>query len=172
MQHNSHSVITRNEKETAYIGETLGKIIEPPMVIALKGSLGAGKTVFVRGAAKGLGVIEQVTSPTFVLLKNYHGRFPVYHFDYYRLYEADLEEAIGMGFEDYLPGDGIAFVEWAERLPSLIPTDFLEIFLELYFDNEGERRRLTFVAHGYSATLAVKRLFSHLKLDTDRTLKF
>lgn len=171
MQHSNYSVITRNENETAHIGEVLGKTIEPPMVVALKGNLGAGKTVFVRGAAKGLGVNEQVTSPTFVLLKDYSGRCPVYHFDYYRLYETDLEEALEMGFEDYLPGDGVAFVEWAERLPSLLPVEFLEVCMELCIDNEGERRRLTFVAHGYSAIELVKSLFNRLKLNNDETLK-
>lgn len=171
MQQKEYYVITRNEKETACLGALLGKTIENPMVIALKGNLGAGKTVFVRGAAKGLGVYEQVTSPTFVLLKVYRGRFPVYHFDYYRLNEGEDEEAKEMGFEDYLPGDGVAFVEWAERLPFLLPVDYLEIYMELFFDKEGEGRRLTFVSHGNLATALVGKLINNLSTDNNGTSK-
>jgi tRNA threonylcarbamoyladenosine biosynthesis protein TsaE len=110
---------TRKEEETAYIGEMLGHILNKPIVIALKGDLGVGKTVFVRGAAFGLAVEEKVTSPTFVLLKIYQGRLPVYHFDFYRL--SAEEDLIELGFDEYLPGEGVAFIEWAERLPELIP---------------------------------------------------
>lgn len=162
MQLKEYSFVTRSEKETAYLGTLLGKLIEEPMVIALKGNLGAGKTVFVRGAAKGLEVKDQVNSPTFVLLKVYRGRFPVYHFDYYRLNEGEDDEAIEMGFEDYLPGDGVAFVEWAERLPFLLPLDYLEISVEYIFDNEGEGRRLTFVSHGNLSAVIVGRLTNNL----------
>lgn len=172
MPQKEYSVITRNEKETAYLGARLGKTIEEPMVIALKGNLGAGKTVFVRGAAKGLGVNEQITSPTFVLLKEYRGRFPVYHFDYYRLNEGEDEEAKEMGFEDYLPGDGVAFVEWAERLPFLLPMDYLEINMKLLFDNEGEGRRLRFVSHGSLATAVIGKLLNNLSTDNNGKSKW
>ncbi len=165
MRLKEYSVITRSEKETACLGALLGRMIEEPMVIALKGDLGAGKTVFVRGAAMGLGVNEQVTSPTFVLLKVYRGRFPIYHFDYYRLNEGEDEEAIEMGFEEYLPGDGVAFVEWAERLPLLLPVDYLEIYMELFFDKEGEGRRLTFVSHGKLAASIVGEFANNLSAD-------
>ncbi len=154
MQQAEASLTTRREEETAYIGEMLGRILKEPLVIALQGDLGAGKTVFVRGAGRGLEVEEQVSSPTFVLMKIYSGRLPVYHFDFYRLSpEEDPEE---LGFDEYLPGDGIAFIEWAERLPELLPPDCLQVIIERFYDEKGEGRRLLFTPSGTYASLVVE----------------
>jgi tRNA threonylcarbamoyladenosine biosynthesis protein TsaE len=159
---------TRKEEETAYIGEMLGRVLHEPLVIALQGELGAGKTVFVRGACRGLHTVEQVASPTFVLMKIYHGRLPVYHFDFYRL--TPDEEPDELGFDEFLPGDGIAFIEWSERLPALLPTAYLQIRIESFFDANGEGRRLLFEPYGSSASRVVETIIESITWGTDGTL--
>ncbi len=159
---------TRKEEETAYIGEMLGHILNKPLVIALKGDLGAGKTVFVRGAALGLEVGEKVTSPTFVLLKIHQGRLPVYHFDFYRLSAED--DLIELGFDEYLPGEGVAFIEWAERLPELLPPDHLQVRIERFYDEMGEGRRLWFIPFGLQASHIVEAIIETITWRTDGSL--
>ena len=168
MQQAEAFLTTRKEEETAYIGEMLGRILNGPVVIALQGELGAGKTVFVRGAARGLGVAETVSSPTFVLMKIYHGRLPVYHFDFYRL--SPDEEPGELGFDEYLPGSGIAFIEWAERLPGLLPPDYLLVHLELFYDDKGEGRRLWFRPYGRHASQLVETIIEAIIWRTDGSL--
>ena len=144
-------VTTRTEEETEYIGMVVGKALRVPQVISLQGELGTGKTVFVRGAAKGLGVRDHVSSPSFVLLNIYRGILPVYHFDFYRLEEAaELEE---LGFEEYLPGEGVALVEWGERFPFVMPREWLLVVLERFYDHGGEGRRLWFTPYGDTAAV-------------------
>jgi tRNA threonylcarbamoyladenosine biosynthesis protein TsaE len=159
---------TRKEEETAYIGRMLGHILNKPLVIALKGDLGAGKTVFVRGAALGLEVTGKVTSPTFILLKIYQGRLPVYHFDFYRL--SAEEDLVELGFDEYLPGEGIAFVEWAERLPELLPPDYLEVNIERFYDEMGEGRRLWLIPFGLQASKLVETIIETVTWRTDGSL--
>lgn len=161
---------TRKEEETAYVGEVLGGIISEPLVIALQGELGAGKTVFVRGAARGLEATDQVSSPTFVLMKIYQGRLPLYHFDFYRLNEGE-DETSELGFEEYLPGDGAAFVEWAERLPELLPPEHLLVRLELFHDQYGEGRRIWFIPYSNAARLVVDKITEAVAWRTDGSLK-
>ena len=168
MQQGEAFLTTRSEKETAYIGGVLGGLIRKPLVVALNGELGSGKTVFVRGAAAGLGAAEMVTSPTFVLLKMYRGRLPVYHFDFYRLDEdTALEE---LGFEEYLPGEGAAFVEWAANVPGLIPAEHLEITIERFSDHGGEGRRLRFVPRGPQSSRLVAGLIESITWKVDGSL--
>ncbi len=150
-------ITTRREEETASIGEVLGRQITEPLVIALQGELGAGKTVFVRGAARGLDALEQVSSPTFVLMKIYQGRLPLYHFDFYRL-SGEADEAFELGFEEYLPGDGVAFIEWAERLPDLLPPAYLQVTIEQLHDQFGEGRCIRFIPHGRLAARIVEKI--------------
>ena len=159
---------TRKEEETAYIGEMLGRVLHEPLVIALQGELGAGKTVFVRGACRGLHTAEQVSSPTFVLMKIYHGRLPVYHFDFYRL--SPDEEPDELGFDEFLPGDGVACIEWAKRLPALLPPTYLQVRIERFFDANGEGRRLLFEPHGSSASRVVETIIESITWRTDGTL--
>ncbi len=169
MQQAKAFLTTRKEEETAYIGELLGLIINRPLAVALDGELGTGKTVFVRGAARGLGVAEgEVASPTFVLLKIYRGRIPVYHFDFYRLSEED--DFIELGFEEYLPGEGAAFVEWAGRLPQLLPPEYLQVVLERLEDEQGEGRRIWFVPFGLEASRVVEALLGAVTWRTDGSL--
>lgn len=159
---------TRSEEETLYIGMVLGKWIKEPLVIALHGDLGTGKTVLVRGAATALGVTEPVTSPSFVLLKIYAGRLPVYHFDFYRLEgTASREEP---DFEEYLPGEGAAFVEWAENLPGLLPPQHLQITLERFFDPRGEGRRIWFRPRGKESNWLVARVIEGITWHVDGSL--
>ena len=168
MQQAEAFLTTRKEEETAYIGETLGRALLGPLVIALQGELGAGKTVFVRGAAAALDVEEPVSSPTFVLLKIYQGRLPVYHFDFYRL--SAHEETDELGFEEYLPGDGVAFIEWAERLPRLLPAEYLQVNIERFYDDKGEGRRLWFNPHGHLAAQVIESIIEAITWSIDGTL--
>ncbi|MCI9403021.1 MAG: tRNA (adenosine(37)-N6)-threonylcarbamoyltransferase complex ATPase subunit type 1 TsaE [Oscillospiraceae bacterium] len=106
---------THSEGETEALGETLAKRLQPGTVIAFTGDLGAGKTAFTRGLARGLGVTERVTSPTFTIVNEYEGgRLPLFHFDMYRL--ASSEELFDVGWEDYLHRGGICAVEWSENI--------------------------------------------------------
>ena len=168
MQQAEAFLTTRIEEETAYIGEVLGRLLFEPLVVALQGDLGVGKTVFVRGAAAGLNVTGQVSSPTFVLMKIYLGRLPVYHFDFYRLTSG--EDTDQLGFDEYLPGDGVAFIEWAERLPRLLPEHHLRVNIERFYDDRGEGRLLWFHPQGYVASQLVDTIIEAVTWRTDGTL--
>ena len=109
-------------EETQALGERLGKLLSAGDVLGLEGDLGAGKTCFVQGLARGLGVdpTRRIGSPTFTLVHEYAGtQFPIYHFDFYRLKVA--AEATQYGLDDYLFGEGVSLIEWADRFPELLP---------------------------------------------------
>ena len=116
------TLITHNETETETLGAALGRLLQPGDVLALVGDLGAGKTCLARGVARGLGIDEPVTSPTFILVAQYAtaAGFPLYHADCYRLEQA-AAEALDIGLDELLLDDGVAIVEWAERIESLLP---------------------------------------------------
>lgn len=106
---------TNSPAETERLGQQLGKLLEPGQVVALQGPLGAGKTALIRGIARGLGVTEPVTSPTYTIVNEYStGRVPLFHFDMYRL--SGPEDLFDIGWEDYLDRDGVCVVEWSERV--------------------------------------------------------
>ncbi len=131
------SILSSDVQETHRLGERLGALLQPGDVLALQGDLGAGKTNLVQGLAQGLGITEDVNSPTFILANEYYtGRLPLYHIDAYRLENA--AEAIGFGLEDYLNGNGVTVIEWAERVREVLPQDIL--WLELSYVSENERR--------------------------------
>ena len=110
---------TRSEAETEALGEALAKKLRPSTVIAFTGDLGAGKTAFTRGLARGLGVTDRVTSPTFTIVNEYEGDpIPLFHFDMYRLESS--EELFDIGWEDYLHRGGICAVEWSERIADVL----------------------------------------------------
>lgn len=113
------ALISRSPEETQAIGEALGARLTPGAVVACTGELGAGKTCFLQGLARGLGVTADVTSPTFVLINQYRGRLPVYHLDAYRT--GSLTELVDLGLEEMLDGDGVTVVEWADKLLPLLP---------------------------------------------------
>lgn len=106
--------LTHSEQETEQMGEQLAKQLKPGTVIAYEGDLGAGKTAFTRGLARGLGITERVTSPTYTIVNEYPGKIPLFHFDMYRL--SSSEELFDIGWEDYLERGGILAVEWSERV--------------------------------------------------------
>lgn len=135
---------TESAEETRALGVRLAAELRAGDVILLEGPLGAGKSELARGIAQGMGVRETVTSPTFTILNVYAGeRFPLYHFDWYRLESA--EELYEMGMDEYLGGDGVALVEWPGRCPEALPADFLMIEIS----PEGEEtRRIRAVRHG------------------------
>lgn len=115
-----------NEAETDRLGGLLATVVEPGLVIGLIGQLGAGKTRLVRATATALGADPtSVNSPTFVLIQEYDSRIPVYHFDTYRL--RDVSAFADLGVEEYFGGDGVCFVEWADRVESVLPRDRLQI---------------------------------------------
>ena len=115
-----------SEQETFAIGSMLGREAVPGQVYCLNGDLGAGKTVFARGFADGLGIHEPVTSPTFTIIKEYReGRIPLYHFDVYRI--GDPGEMDAIGYEEYFFGDGVCLVEWSDLIEELIPEDAVQI---------------------------------------------
>jgi tRNA threonylcarbamoyladenosine biosynthesis protein TsaE len=130
--------------ETREVGAAIADVLLPGDVVSLTGDLGAGKTTLVQGAAAALEVEEQVTSPSFVLLREYHGRIPVFHVDVYRLDR--VQEVLDLGFEDLLDPKGVAFVEWGDAIEGLLPDSHLEVELHV---GEGEAdREVTVRARG------------------------
>ncbi len=132
---------TKNEQQTIRLGELIGKSVEPGTIIALKGELGAGKTVFAKGIAKGLEVVEEPNSPTFVIMNSYMGRKPLFHFDLYRISSPD--ELFDIGYEECFYGNGVSVVEWADRLPEVIPENsiWVEFRVPKNIDDENKTIR-------------------------------
>ena len=142
--------ITNAPAETEAIGATLGKIIKPGTVIAYRGDLGAGKTAFTRGLARGLGFTDMVTSPTYTIVNEYlGGRLPLFHFDMYRLRSSD--DLWDIGWEDYLDRNGVCAVEWSENVD-----DALENPLNITIEKLGEdTRRITIEGGDFLADLSL-----------------
>lgn len=142
------------EEETRRIGRGIGLAAEPGLVVALVGNLGAGKTRFVQAAAEGLGVEGvPVNSPTFVLIHEYEGRLPVYHFDTYRL--RDIDEFLELGADEYMAGDGVCFIEWADRMEEVLPRDRLTVVFEI---TREQARRIAITAGGPRSQRVLDRL--------------
>ena len=117
---------TRTAEETFALGEQIGAALGPGLVLAFYGDLGAGKTVMTKGIAKGLGITELVTSPTFTILQTYEGgRLPLHHLDVYRIEDPDEMEEIGL--TDCLADDALTVIEWAEQIEELLPPDTLRV---------------------------------------------
>lgn len=119
--------ITQSAAETIELGRALAERLKPGDVVAFFGELGSGKTTMIKGIAAGLGVTETVRSPSFVIVTEYRGRIPVYHIDLYRLDGSSALE--GIGLEDYLGGDGVCLVEWAERAEGFIQQSAIRVRL-------------------------------------------
>ena len=145
----NNMVVTQNAAETRALGVRLAKKLKAGDVVLLEGELGAGKSELARGIARGLGVTETVTSPSFTILNVYEsGSCPLYHFDWYRL-ESE-EELYELGMDEYLGGDGIALVEWPGRCPEAVPEDCLLIRLEAESENT---RRISSESRGAFRTI-------------------
>ena len=127
--------ITNSPRETETLGQKLGQCLPAGTVIAYRGDLGAGKTAFTRGLARGLGITEPVTSPTYTIVNEYlGGRLPLFHFDMYRLHSAD--DLFDIGWDDYLERQGICAVEWSENVE-----EALEAPLTVTISKTGEESR-------------------------------
>jgi tRNA threonylcarbamoyladenosine biosynthesis protein TsaE len=124
---------TTSAKQTTDLGAFLAPFLLPKSVIALSGDLGAGKTTFTHGLAKGLGIHEHVISPTFNIMKIYHGRLSLYHIDAYRLVDGNAE----LGLEEFIDGDGVSVIEWPDIIKSMIPVGALHVV----FKNTGGNNR-------------------------------
>ncbi|WP_099221555.1 tRNA (adenosine(37)-N6)-threonylcarbamoyltransferase complex ATPase subunit type 1 TsaE [Listeria costaricensis] len=134
---------TSGEQETTAIAEKIGQHLQAGDIILLEGDLGAGKTTFTKGLAKGLDIEQMVKSPTFTIVREYkRGRLPLYHMDVYRLEELGGDE---LGFEEYLDGNGVTVIEWAQFIADLLPDEFLKITISRTGDTT---RELEFDAHG------------------------
>jgi tRNA threonylcarbamoyladenosine biosynthesis protein TsaE len=122
---NQYKIETNSSEQTTQFAEKLAALLRPGDVIALEGDLGAGKTTFTKGLAKGLEIKKTVNSPTFTIIKEYHGRLPLYHMDVYRVENA-FED---LGFDEYFEGDGVTVVEWAHLIEDQLPKERLTIYL-------------------------------------------
>ena len=133
---------TRSAKETFELGVAIGEKAQAGQVYTLNGDLGVGKTVFTQGLAKGLGITEAVKSPTFTIVQIYEeGRLPFYHFDVYRI--GDIEEMDEIGFEDYIYGEGVSLIEWANLIEELLPERRTEIKIEKDLEQGFNYRKIT-----------------------------
>jgi tRNA threonylcarbamoyladenosine biosynthesis protein TsaE len=135
---------TESADETRALGETLGRLLVPGDVVSLTGDLGAGKTTWVQGAARALGVRGPVVSPTFTLVREYRGAHPVYHMDIYRLDR--IQDVLDLGFEEMLDDGAVVFVEWGDSIEGLLPESHLRI--ELALGDEGDARSLAVTGLG------------------------
>ena len=133
---------TFNPEDTYKLGFELGQKASPGQVYTLTGDLGVGKTVFTQGFAKGLGIEEPVSSPTFTIVQVYdEGRMPFYHFDVYRI--GDIEEMDEIGYEDYIMGEGACLIEWANLIEEILPEQRTEITIEKDLEKGFDYRRIT-----------------------------
>ena len=132
---------TKSREETWQLGEKLGRLVQPDMVFLLQGDLGAGKTTLTQGIAKGLDITRNVTSPTFNILKIYHGRMPLYHIDAYRMEGVSQD----LGLDEFLDDDGLTVIEWSQFMPNLVPDQYLRISIHLL---DGDAREFIFEAIG------------------------
>lgn len=133
---------TFSQEETKEFARSLGEAASPGDVFALSGDLGVGKTVFAKGMAEGLGVLEPVSSPTFTILQEYtSGRIPFYHFDVYRVEEP--EEMEETGFDDAIFGEGVSLVEWAELIKDIMPQHYTQILIEKEPEKGFDYRKIT-----------------------------
>ena len=131
-----------SERETYELGIKLGENALPGQVYTLIGDLGVGKTVFTKGLAIGLGIEEPVSSPTFTIVQVYdEGRLPFYHFDVYRI--GEVEEMDEIGYEDYVYGEGVSLIEWANLIEDILPQHYTEIKIEKDLEKGFDYRRIS-----------------------------
>ena len=136
------TVDSLSEKDTYDLGYQMGKEASPGEVITLIGDLGVGKTVFTQGFAKGLGIDEPVCSPTFTIVQVYdEGRLPFYHFDVYRI--GDESEMDEIGYEEYVYGEGVSLIEWANLIEDILPEHYTQITIEKDLEKGFDYRKIT-----------------------------
>lgn len=136
---------TNDAEQTEKIGAQLAPILEPNDVLLLDGDLGAGKTTFTKGLAKGLGIKRYVKSPTFTIIHEYHeGRMPLYHMDVYRLEDGGGDD---LGWDEYFFGGGVSVIEWSQYIRDYLPDDYLKLKIARN-DDDDDQRILTFEPQG------------------------
>ena len=126
---------TSSAEETITLGEKIGRLLKKGDIIAMQGTLAAGKTTITKGIAKALGITDTITSPTFCLISEYQGTMPLYHMDVYRL--DGTEDFINLGTDDMLYGDGVSIIEWSEKIMDELPSN--TIVLKITPQNDGKR---------------------------------
>ena len=129
--------LSHSPDETEALGEALAQRLRAGDVVAYRGDLGAGKTAFTRGLARGLGCMGRVTSPTFTIVNEYEGGIPLFHFDMYRL--GDEDDLFDIGWEDYLDREGVCAVEWSERVANALPADTVYVSIYRCAEDSGWR---------------------------------
>ncbi len=135
---------TRSPQETYELGMSLGKSAKQGQVFTLVGDLGVGKTVFTQGLAEGLSITEPISSPTFTIVQVYEeGRLPFYHFDVYRI--GDISEMDEIGFEDYVYGEGVSLIEWANLIEEILPDERIEITIEKDLEQGFDYRKISII---------------------------
>jgi tRNA threonylcarbamoyladenosine biosynthesis protein TsaE len=147
---------TFSAKETAHIGIKLGKGLRPGDVVCLNGELGTGKTAFTGGIAESMGITGYITSPTFSIVNEYNGKIQLYHFDVYRV--AHVDEMFEIGFEEYLEGNGVVVIEWAELIKTVLPNECVWVNIKKKLDDGLNTRiiDIEFIGdryHGYEEKL-------------------
>ncbi len=129
-------------EETFELGRSLGEQAKPGDIYTLNGDLGVGKTVFSQGLAKGLGIAEPISSPTFTIVQVYEeGRLPFYHFDVYRI--GDAEEMEEIGYQDYFYGNGVCLIEWADLIREILPEKAIPVLIEKDLEKGFDYRKIT-----------------------------
>lgn len=154
---------SNQEQETLYLGRVIGENAEPGQSILLHGELGSGKTILVKGIARGLEILEQINSPTYVFINEYQGRLPLFHLDLYRLESrGELRE---IGFEEYLEHQGVMVIEWPELARDQITEDFLDIEIERKFFSEGKvlRRVITLKGQGEQSLALLEKITDYIE---------
>ena len=146
------NIYLNNDQETREIGFKLGKLLKPGSIVCLIGDLGAGKTTMTQSLAEALEVDDYITSPTFTIVNQYEGKMPLYHFDVYRI--GCSEEMYDIGFEEYINGDGVCIIEWANIIEDILPDEYLKI--ELNYKDMG--REMTLIPYGEKKKKIVEEL--------------
>ena len=137
------TISTKNPEETKKLGKEVGKLAKPGDLLAFYGELGVGKTCFIQGISRELEVQDYVTSPSFTIINEYHGKIPIYHFDLFRLNNA--EEILELGYEEYFYGEGLTVIEWAEKIEQLLPKEYLKIDIKF---KDCYERTISFISQG------------------------
>jgi tRNA threonylcarbamoyladenosine biosynthesis protein TsaE len=156
------TVTTNSPEQTRSLGTQLGKLASGDEIYLLTGNLGTGKTHLVQGIGFGLGVREYACSPSFMIVREYHGRLTLYHLDLYRLDQ--VEEIVDLGIEQYFSSDAVCAIEWAEKGSGVLPQENLSVEME---DLGKDNRRITFIPHGAHYAGLVRRLKDALTRDSE-----
>ena len=138
-------IYLEDENKTKEIGQTVGNLLTPGSVICLIGDLGAGKTTMTQSLAKALEVDDYITSPTFTIVNEYEGKMPLYHFDVYRIGSSD--EMYDIGYEEYINGEGVCIIEWANLIEDILPDEYL--YIELKYKDMSREMILNPVGEKY-----------------------